>query len=201
MGKDKRRSQKDKSLSEIILSGGDPLSLNNKALEKIIKTLNTFSHIERIRIHTRFPIADPNRLDNPLLKILKNSNKKVFFILHVNHPHELGDDLFAKLENLQKIKIPILTQSVLLKNINDNVSTLSSLFTLLVNNGIIPYYLHQLDQVEGTHHFKVPIKKGIRLMQEIQKILPGYAIPKYVQEVPFKKNKTLINMSNLDFRP
>ncbi len=181
---------KDPSLNEIILSGGDPLSMSNAQLERLFNDLGAISHLKKIRFHTRFPMGIPERIDEEFLQILKSCPKQVIFIVHCNHPKEFDADVFQSLKKVQKLGIPILTQSVLLKGINDDVATLQELFSLLVDNGILPYYLHQLDRVQGAAHFEVSEAKGLELMQQVATLLPGYALPKYVREIAGEPMKT-----------
>lgn len=186
--------KKDSSIHEIILSGGDPLSLSNARLGNLIYELENIPHIQRLRFHSRFLIGIPERLDTGLQKILKNCKLQIFFVFHINHPKELDEDVLISIERLKGLKIPILNQSVLLKGVNDQLSILEKLHEDLINVGIIPYYLHQLDPVLKTAHFNVPIEKGKDLVQKLQKSLSGYAIPKYVQEIPNRESKTLLHM-------
>jgi EF-P beta-lysylation protein EpmB len=180
----------DESIKEVILSGGDPLSLSNETLSKLLTSIDQIPHITKIRFHTRFPIGIPERIDSQFVKILSALKKQVIFIIHTNHINELDQDIFDSLGYLQAIKIPILTQTVLLRGVNDNVETLASLFEALTNQGIIPYYLHQLDQIEGSSYLEVSKEKGKELITKLRSLLPGYAIPSYVKEIPNKPNKT-----------
>lgn len=181
---------KDSSITEVILSGGDPLSLSDSSLEKLLKGIAAIPHIERIRFHTRFPIGIPERIDESLLNILKNVRCQLWFIIHSNHPLELDEEVLARLRLLQNHGIPILNQAVLLHKVNDDVTTLKALFEKLINNGIMPYYLHQLDRVQGAMHFEVTEDKGRQLIEELMRVLPGYAIPKYVREIAGEPSKT-----------
>ena len=182
----------DPSFTEILLSGGDPLSLSNAQLEYLFGELEKIPHIRRIRFHTRFPIGIPERIDSGFLKILQECKKQIIFIIHCNHYREFDDDIFSHLKKIQAIGIPILTQSVLLRGINDDVQTLKELFEILIDHGISPNYLHQLDRVQGAMHFEVLEEKGKALMHQLQALLPGYAIPKYVREVPNQPSKSPI---------
>lgn len=182
----------DPSLSEVILSGGDPLSLPNRRLGELVGKLEKIPHIKRLRFHSRFPIGIPERIDDGFLQIVQECSLQVVFILHCNHARELDDSVLASLKQLQKIGIPILTQSVLLKGVNDTFEALLDLFERLGNHGIIPYYLHQLDPVKGAAHFHVEEKRGIALMKELQKHLSGYALPRYVKEVSGEPHKTIV---------
>ncbi|HRW58592.1 MAG TPA: KamA family radical SAM protein [Chlamydiales bacterium] len=180
------------SISELILSGGDPLSLLDSTLEKLFEAIEEIPHIQRIRIHSRYIIGVPSRISEKLITIFQNCSKPIFFILHTNHVDELDEKVLHAIRKLQNIQIPIMTQTVLLKGINDSYEDLKSLFETLINHKIIPYYLHQLDQVEGSHHFYVPKEIGLEIHKKLKESLPGYAVPKYVQEIPFEKNKTEI---------
>jgi lysine 2,3-aminomutase len=180
------------SITEIILSGGDPLSLSNTQLQYLINELETISHLKRIRFHTRFPMGIPERIDDSFLNILSSCKKQVIFTIHCNHPQEFDREIFHQLNKIQQLGIPILTQSVLLQGVNDDLQTLKNLFELLIDHGIIPYYLHQLDRVQGAAQFEVTEEKGKLLMSQLNALLPGYAIPKYVRETANQPNKTLI---------
>lgn len=184
--------QSDSTLQEIILSGGDPLSLSNRDLGQLFDRLSAIDHVKIIRFHTRFPIGIPERIDEELLEIFDNCPQQIVFIIHSNHPKELDDDVLAALKSIQKLGIPILLQTVLLKGVNDDFTTLKALLETCIHNGIIPYYLHQLDKVEGSAHFEVAEELGKALIEQLRAALPGYAIPSYVAEIPGKKNKTLI---------
>ncbi len=180
----------DTSLAEIILSGGDPLSLSNERLEALLKELSSIAHIKKIRFHSRFPIGIPERIDEELLHILEKMRPQIVFIIHTNHPKELDADIFTALKKLQKLGILLLNQSVLLKDVNNNVATLKELSEKLTDQGILPYYLHQLDKVAGSSHFEVDPDQGAILIKKLMAILPGYAVPKYVQEMPGEAHKT-----------
>ena len=116
----------------------------------------------------------------------------MIFVIHCNHPKELDDVIFEHLKKVQQLGIPILTQTVLLRGINDDVQSLKEMFELLIDHGIVPYYLHQLDRVQGAAHFEVPEEEGKLLMNQLELLLPGYAIPKYVREVPNQPKKSPI---------
>jgi EF-P beta-lysylation protein EpmB len=176
----------DLTIEEVILSGGDPLLLDDSELERLFYYIIKIPHVKRIRVHSRLPIVLPNRLTPELIKIL-SCTFPVYVVLHVNHPNELSDDFWARREDL---RVPVvLSQTVLLKGINDNFDVLYQLFDQLINHRIIPYYLHQLDRVHGASHFEVSPDKGRRLMEQLRQHLPGYAIPRYVQEIPEMLNK------------
>lgn len=180
----------DRSILEVILSGGDPLSLSNENLEHLLKRLNAMPHIKRIRFHSRFPIGIPERIDAGLLGLLEALDKQIWFVIHSNHPNEFDEDIWQALAKLRKLGISVINQSVLLRGVNDNVQTLKELCLQLVDHGIQPYYLHQLDRVVGAMHFEVEESKGRWLIDEIRKELPGYAVPLYVREIPGQSSKT-----------
>jgi EF-P beta-lysylation protein EpmB len=182
----------DETIKEIILSGGDPLSLSNQALKKLVNDLEEISHIKRLRFHTRFPIGIPERIDDELLTILASTRFQVWVVIHTNHPNELDDDVLLALKKILKLGIPVLNQSVLLKGINDSFDVLKKLFETFVDNGILPYYLHQLDPVQGAMHFEVSINEGLFILEQLKASLAGFAVPKYVQEIPFAPNKVTL---------
>ena len=185
----------DPSIEEVILSGGDPLSLGDKELEKLLKELEKIPHIQRIRFHTRFPMGIPERIDASFLSLLENVHKQCIFVIHANHPREFDADIWHALKKLQRLGIPLLCQTVLLRGVNDQVAVAQELFSLLVNHGVMPYYLHQLDRVQGASHFEVSKEEGLQIINTLQTSLPGYAIPRYVQELPGKEGKISLNQN------
>lgn len=182
--------EQDLSIHEVILSGGDPLSLSDETLTSILGRIAKFPHVRRIRFHTRFPIGIPERIDEEFLNLIASLPQQVYFVIHCNHPHELDQEIIDRLKALQRLGCVILNQAVLLRGVNDDVNTLKQLAEQLVNHGIIFYYLHQLDRVQGAAHFEVEEEKGRSLLAEISKQLPGYAVPKYVREVSGEPHKT-----------
>ena len=150
------------------------------------QALDHIPHLKLLRFHTRFPIGIPERITEEFLATLEKSRLQIIFVLHTNHPRELDTEVLAA---LKKIPAPLLSQTVLLKGVNDNKETLKELFLKLSCHGIIPYYLHQLDRVKQASHFEAPIETGKKLIEELRGCLPGYAVPTYVQEIPFKKAK------------
>lgn len=184
--------ENDTSIHEVILSGGDPLSLDDKILFDLIHRLAQIPHISKVRFHTRFPIGIPERIDAPFLNMLKSTPLQFWFVVHTNHAHELDADIYSALRSIQMLGIPVLSMSVLLKGVNDNVEALTNLYSSLADHGIFAYYLNQLDRVQGAAHFEVSEERGKELMQELASILPGYALPRYVKEIPGKPSKTII---------
>ncbi len=183
----------DCTMEEIILSGGDPLSLSDQVLGDLLQDLSSITHVQRIRFHTRFPIGIPERIDTSFLDILARTKTQIIFTVHVNHPRELDEEVIEGLKKVQKLGIPVLNSAVLLKGVNDNLLTLKTLLETLINVGIIPYYLNQLDQVQGSAHFKVEEETGLQLIEQLRTCLPGYAIPRYIREIAGQPSKTLIN--------
>ena len=184
---------KDPSISEVILSGGDPLSLSDAALSSLLASLDSFPHVRRVRFHSRFPIGIPERIDDSFLSVLSASAKQLFFVVHCNHPRELDSDVIASLRKIASIGIPVLNQSVLLKGVNDNPEILLSLSETLTNNGIIPYYLHEHDRVEGTSHFALPSSAGPELIRYLREHISGFGVPRLVREEPGYPSKTFIS--------
>lgn len=187
----------DTSIEEVILSGGDPLSLPDSTLIPLLQKLADIKHVRCIRFHSRFIVGIPERITPELLDCLSGLNKQVWFTLHINHAKEMDQDLKAALKSMQVLGIPILSQSVLLRHVNDSIESLKELFYALIECGIMPYYLHALDPVEGAGHFFVEDAKGYELIEELKKQMPGYAVPKFVREIPFKPGKTVITSSLL----
>ncbi len=185
--------KKDSSISEIILSGGDPLVLSDEQLGKLVKKLEYVRHISTLRIHTRLPVVIPNRICDSLLNWMKNTRFKVVIVLHINHAQEINFELECKLKELTKIGCLLLNQSVLLNNVNADADSLIGLSRKLFSINVLPYYLHMLDKVQGAAHFDVPKNTARMLMQEVSNQLPGYLVPKLVEEVKNESSKSLIN--------
>jgi EF-P beta-lysylation protein EpmB len=185
----------DQSIEEIILSGGDPFTLLDSQIAAILERLAKIPHLRRVRVHTRLPIMIPSRITRDLLDCLRHSGRTTIVVVHANHPAELDDAVTDALARLIDTGFPVLNQAVLLRGVNDCVSTLAELCRRLVNHRVIPYYLHQLDRVAGAAHFEVPKKRGIQLMEELRKRLPGYAVPRYVQEIAGAAHKVEIGLA------
>lgn len=183
----------DLSVSEVILSGGDPLSLSDSRFAELIAMLENIPHLKRLRIHTRFPVVEPERISKQFINILAASHLHIIMVLHINHAQEIGSDNKKSLLKLHKQQITLLNQSVLLKGVNDNVNTLAALSEILIDNHIIPYYLHMLDKIQGSAHFEVADDDAILIHQQLRAKLSGYMLPRLVRETPGEKNKTPIN--------
>jgi len=184
--------EKDPSIKEVILSGGDPLSLSDRALGQLLTALDEIEHLKLIRFHTRFPMGIPERITPELLTMFAKLSKQLYFVIHANHANEFDEEVFAALKSIQKLGVPVLLQAILLKGINDRVEALQGLFEGCAMQGVLPYYLHQLDKVKSASHFEVSDKRGQELMSELRKRSPGYAVPRFVREIPGEKSKTPI---------
>lgn len=190
------RIAQDASIQEVILSGGDPLNLSDAHLAWFLEQIDAIPHVNTIRLHTRTPIMIPQRITTDLLTILSRLRSQCVFVFHINHPNELCDALRLKLAQLHPVAT-LLNQSVLLKGINDHASTLIQLSHTLFQAGVLPYYLHQLDKVQGSHHFQVPSEDLRALIQPLYEQLPGYLVPKFVQEQPGLGYKAPMDLSFL----
>lgn len=184
----------DPSITEVILSGGDPLSVSDDLLWHLIESLNQISQVKRLRIHTRLPLLIPSRVTDELLATLSQSQAKVVIVLHINHPQEIDPAVEAACKKLSSKSIVLLNQSVLLKGVNDQAHILGELSERLIGMNVLPYYLHQLDKVAGTTHFEVSEAVAKRILRELMAKLPGYLVPKYVKEVPGEAFKTPISI-------
>lgn len=177
-------------LHEIILSGGDPLSLTNRRLQTLLDRLEPIESLTTLRIHTRFPVMLPERIDAGLLELLSRSRLKPVVVIHCNHANEIDASVAAALAHLAGAGSVLLNQSVLLRDVNDSAAALEALSRALFAQGVLPYYLHQLDRVAGTAHFSVADERARELIAELRRCLPGYLVPRLVREVPGASNKT-----------
>lgn len=184
----------DKRINEVLLSGGDPLNINNRRFNEWIGALSAIDNIKTIRIHTRMPVILPNRIDDELIEILANCPKNIIMVLHINHPNEIDDALAQKCQILKNHGVVLLNQSVLLKGVNDDVETLCQLSHALFGIGVMPYYLHVLDKVAGSAHFDLPIDRAIQIYWQLLEKLSGYLVPKLVQEMAGKPYKVPIDI-------
>lgn len=185
----------DRHLKEVILSGGDPLSLSDRDLQEFIKALATLPQLRTIRFHTRFPVVVPSRLTLELKEIWKGCDfpqGRIVVVLHINHAAELDDALAATLKEWQHEGVYFLNQAVLLKGVNDTVQDQESLWWRCFESGIGAYYLHQMDPIAYANDFGVSIEQGQELIAELRSRLPGYMLPRYVQEVPFESSKVVL---------
>ena len=182
----------NKDISEVILSGGDPLLLNDQKFFSLMHLLDKIPHIKRIRIHSRIPIVLPSRITSDFCSGLSTIKNSIVLVVHSNHANELNDKVNTACQRIKNCNITILNQSVLLKDINDNTQQLCALSEKLFNFGILPYYLHLLDKATGTAHFEVNQITAISLMEQMKKQLPGYLVPKLVREQAGAANKIVI---------
>lgn len=180
------------TIDEVIFSGGDPLTLVDSHLAELTQRIATIPHVQRLRIHTRLPIVIPQRVTAELLEWLCGTRLAPIMVIHANHPQEIDEPTAAALARLVDAGIPVLNQSVLLRGVNDNAEALIGLSRRLVDLHVMPYYLHQLDRVSGAAHFEVPIGRGLELIEQMRCSLPGYAVPRYVQEVPGERHKRVL---------
>jgi len=193
----------DTSISEVIFSGGDPLTLPDKKLESLFHDLMQITHLETIRLHTRFPIVIPSRLTDTLKSLLKgspSSRVRIVIVLHINHAQEIDDELMQILRCWNQEGVFFLNQSVLLKGVNDSLSAQINLWKRCFSAGIVAYYLHQCDAVLGAEHFFVPIKTGQIIVKALRNALPGYMVPLYVQEIPFSGSKVPLESYSESFQ-
>ncbi len=184
----------DPSISEVIYSGGDPLTASDRQLAWLTEQIAAIDHVKRLRIHTRFPVLIPARINRECLLWLSQSRLRVTMVLHVNHPAELDRHVADSLQRLQQSGITLLNQSVLLRGINDSVDTLTALSEQLFDHGVLPYYLHLLDKVAGAAHFDLPESTALSLYRALQSRLPGYLLPRLVREESGKTAKTLVTL-------
>lgn len=179
-------------INEVILSGGDPLSQSNSSLGWLINVISEIPQIKRLRIHTRLPVALPDRIDEPLCQILSQSRLKTIVVLHANHAQELDSQVEAACQRLRDSHCTLLNQAVLLAKVNNNIDAQVNLSERLFDCGVLPYYLHLLDRVKGAEHFDSSEQDAKLLYQTMLAELPGFLVPKLVREIPHKPNKTPI---------
>lgn len=180
-----------RDISEVILSGGDPLVLSDAKLEELITQLDTIPHLKRLRIHSRLPVVLPGRITQTLINLLASSRLDVCTVIHANHHQELGAEEQQGLKKLSQVS-SLLNQSVLLKGINDSVDVQIKLNERLFSCHVLPYYLHLLDPVEGASHYDISEKRGIEILQKLKAKLPGYLVPRLVREISGEASKTPI---------
>ncbi len=169
-------------IDEVILSGGDPLTLADGKWDQLVAAIESVVTVKRLRIHSRMPIVIPSRIDQRFVDRLRSSRLVPWMVVHCNHVNEIDDEVVAALAMLTGGGIPVLNQAVLLRDVNDSVEALESLCRRLVDLRVQPYYLHQLDRVRGAAHFEVAVERGRELIESLRELLPGYAVPRYVFE-------------------
>lgn len=183
----------DATLHEVILSGGDPLLLDDDRLAELVGRLEAIPHLARLRIHTRLPVVLPERVTDGLVSTLRRTRLAGVIVVHANHPAEIDDMVAAGIRRLAAAGVILLNQSVLLAGVNDSAGTLAELSERLVQIGVVPYYLHLLDRVRGVAHFEVAEREARGLIAELRRRLPGYAVPRLAREVPGEAAKVWIS--------
>lgn len=182
-------------ITELILSGGDPLTLTDARLHSLTDQLASLEQLRTLRIHTRLPIVLPERIDSGLLSWIDAQTLKVVVVVHCNHPAEIDHSVMAALEKLTAAGVTLLNQSVLLRDVNDSTATLATLSERLFAAGVLPYYLHQMDRVQGAAHFEVSVERACKIMTGLRACLPGYLVPRLVQEIPGMAGKTPLELT------
>jgi EF-P beta-lysylation protein EpmB len=181
-------------LDEIIFSGGDPLMAKDHELDWLVSELEAIPHIKRLRIHSRLPIVIPARITGTLAARFARSSLQILLVNHINHAQEIGDDFRAAMKTLQQAGVTLLNQSVLLRGVNDNAHTLADLSNALFDAGVMPYYLHVLDKVQGAAHFMVSDDEARTIMRELLTLISGYMVPKQVREIGGEPSKTPLDL-------
>ena len=174
---------RDSSISELILSGGDPLSLGNERLHSLQQQIARIPHVQRLRLHTRLPVVLPERIDDGLLDWIKQCPQQLVVVIHCNHPQEIDATLISALQTLRQSGVTLLNQAVLLRGVNDGLACQQQLSERLFAAGVLPYYLHQLDRVSGAQHFEVSEQVAVELHTALRHSLPGYLVPRLVREI------------------
>ncbi len=185
----------DPSIEELILSGGDPLSLGNARLAELVHRVQDMGHVKRLRLHTRTPIVLPARVDQGLLTLLSGAAAQVLVVVHANHAAEIDAEVAGALAALRGTGATLLNQSVLLAGVNDATEALAELSLRLFEAGTLPYYLHLLDPVGGVAHFDVSEARARQLLRELNARLPGYLVPRLVREIAGRPGKTPVSSS------
>lgn len=183
----------DATITEVILSGGDPLAVSDGLLQSFLEAVSQIPHVKRLRIHTRLPIVLPQRITPVLIEILKQTALDIVVVVHANHKNEISEEVQDAFQLMRAANVTLLNQSVLLKGINDHVDALCELSEALFSCGVVPYYLHVLDKVQGAAHFDLPMEKASELHQAMCQRLPGYLVPRLAREEGGKPSKTLLS--------
>jgi len=184
--------QAQPDINEVILSGGDPLTLSDRRLTELVTELETVPQLQRLRIHSRVPVVLPERINSELLDWMRATRLQVVLVIHCNHANEIDTCVATAMQQLHAAGITLMNQSVLLRGVNDEAATLVDLSEKLFAAHVLPYYLHQLDPVQGAAHFSVDDRKARALMEEVRNSLPGYLVPQLVREHPGYPSKSVI---------
>lgn len=183
----------DTSISEVILSGGDPLSANDDYLQQLIQRISEIAHVRWLRVHTRLPVVMPQRITDDFLQVLTATRLQISVVLHINHAREISDDVALAIQLLQDRNIRVMNQSVLLKGVNDDFASHRQLLETLHEHRVQAYYLHTLDPVKGTTHFMVSDEQALQLYEQLRQNLPGFMLPRLVRELAFAPYKTFLS--------
>jgi EF-P beta-lysylation protein EpmB len=181
--------QRHPDITELILSGGDPLTLNDEHLQALSWRLDSVPHLRTLRIHTRLPVVLPARIDDGFLAWIGRQRQRLVMVIHCNHPHEIDAEVAEAMQHLGRAGVILLNQSVLLRGVNDAADILARLSEALFAAGVLPYYLHQMDKVQGAAHFEVDDDTARRLLADVHRALPGYLVPRLVRESPGNPGK------------
>lgn len=184
-------------LDEIIFSGGDPLMAKDHELDWLINELETIPHVQRLRIHSRLPVVIPARITETLCQRLSQTRLRVLLVTHINHANEIDSELRESMARLHRAGVTLLNQSVLLRGVNDNASTLAALSNALFDAGVLPYYLHVLDKVQGAAHFLVSDEDARDIMKQLLSQVSGYLVPRLTREIGGEASKTLLDLQLL----
>lgn len=198
-GQSLRSIAADPSLDEVILSGGDPLTLADSSLAWLAEQIGAMPHIRRLRIHTRLPVVIPQRVCAELLDWVRQSPLAIYFVLHFNHAAEIDQPVRTALRQMRQAGATLLNQAVMLRGVNDTCEAQAALCLSLVNEHVVPYYVHQLDPVQGAMHFAVPDSTAVAIMADLQRKLPGYAVPKLVREIAGQPSKSWVRGDASEF--
>jgi EF-P beta-lysylation protein EpmB len=182
----------DSTIEEVILSGGDPLTLSDERLAQLTDALSGIAHVKRIRVHTRTPVVLASRVDEGLLGWVRGVQRPLIFVLHSNHPRELDEGVAGACARLREHGVVLLNQSVLLAGVNDDPEVLAALSRRLFEVGVLPYYLHLLDRVKGAAHFEVAEDRAVKIAGELAALLPGYLVPRLVREMAAAPAKVIL---------
>lgn len=187
---------RDTSISEVILSGGDPLAIRDHKLAALVTALEKIPHLKRLRIHTRLPVVLPQRICTQLLQWLTRCKLDIALVTHINHPNEIDRELREAMSRVRNINgVTLLNQSVLLRGVNDRAETLIELSEKLFSCGVLPYYLHLLDRARGTAHFDLPREHASALYRTLHARLPGYLLPRFAEEIAGAQGKQLLPLT------
>ncbi|MFP3028861.1 MAG: EF-P beta-lysylation protein EpmB [Arsenophonus sp.] len=186
--------QRHTEVNEVIFSGGDPLMIKDHELDWLMLHLEAIPHIKRLRIHSRLPVVIPARITTTLCHRFNISRLQVIMVTHINHPNEIDSEFSSAMEQLKQVSVTLLNQSVLLRGVNDNPNCLAKLSNKLFENGILPYYLHLLDKVNGAAHFMVTDEEARIIIKELITRISGYLVPKLTREIGGKLSKIPIDL-------